>query len=84
MPKLSKKRSKGQIAVTRRWSSVQVSSSSKSSNEEYAMDVDDKELSFNDKIFLTDIGDLAEMCKLKGDSKIPQHSHLYVVTFFQY
>lgn len=69
MPKLSKRRSKGQNAVGRRWASVQVSSSSESSNKEYSMDIDDKELPFNEKLFLTDIGDLAEMCKSKCDKK---------------
>ncbi|CAF4803699.1 unnamed protein product [Rotaria sp. Silwood2] len=33
------------------------------------MDIDDKELSFNEKFFLTDIGDLAEMCKSKCNTK---------------
>ncbi|CAF3154222.1 unnamed protein product [Rotaria sp. Silwood2] len=69
MPKPNKRRSKGQNAVGRRWSSVQVSSSNESSNEEYSMDIDDKELPFNEKLFLIDIGDLAEMCKSKCDTK---------------
>ncbi|CAF1628913.1 unnamed protein product, partial [Didymodactylos carnosus] len=33
-----------------------------SSGDEYAMDIDAEELNFNEKISLTDIGDLAEMC----------------------
>jgi len=33
------------------------------------MDTDDQELTFNEKLLLTDIGDLAEMCKLKCGTK---------------
>ncbi|CAF5015547.1 unnamed protein product, partial [Rotaria sp. Silwood1] len=33
------------------------------------MDVDDKELNFGEKLLLTDIGDLAEMCKSKCGTK---------------
>ncbi|CAM4826806.1 unnamed protein product, partial [Rotaria magnacalcarata] len=69
MPKLNKRRSKGQHAVTHRWPSVQASSSSESTNEEYKMDIDNKELAFNERIFLTDIDDLAKMWKSKCDTK---------------
>ncbi|CAF4615510.1 unnamed protein product, partial [Didymodactylos carnosus] len=42
---------------------------SDSSGDEYVMDIDAEELNFNDKILLNDIGDLAEMCKLKCETK---------------
>ncbi|CAF1106297.1 unnamed protein product, partial [Didymodactylos carnosus] len=48
--------------LTRRWPNVKISDSSDSSDNEYRMDIDDEELNFNDKLLLTDIGDLAEMC----------------------
>ncbi|CAF4056071.1 unnamed protein product, partial [Rotaria sp. Silwood1] len=82
MPKLNKRQSKGQNAVTNRWSSVQVSSSSESSNEECSMNIDDKELPFNEKCFLTDIGDLAEMCKSKCDTKYPSTLLYMSLRFF--
>ncbi|CAF1291834.1 unnamed protein product, partial [Didymodactylos carnosus] len=40
-----------------------------SSDDEYRMDIDDEELNFKDKLLLTDISDLAEMCKSKCDIK---------------
>ena len=58
-----------QGASAHRWLSVEVLSSSEASNEEYSMDIDDKELCFNEKLFLIDIGDLAKMCKSKCDTK---------------
>jgi hypothetical protein len=33
------------------------------------MDIDDNELNFKEILFLTDIGDLAEMCKSKCETK---------------
>ncbi len=33
------------------------------------MDIDDQELSFSEKLLLTDIGDLGEMCKSKCATK---------------
>ena len=58
-----------QSALAKRWSSAESSSSSESSNEEYKMDTDDQEVAFSEKIFLSDIGDLAEICKSKCDTK---------------
>jgi hypothetical protein len=69
MPRANKSKSKVQSASAHRWTNANVSSSSDSSNEEYSMDIDDQELSFNEKLFLTDIGDIAEMCKSKCDMK---------------
>ncbi|CAF4738735.1 unnamed protein product [Rotaria sp. Silwood1] len=69
MPRGSKRRNQAQSALSHRWSSGKVSSSSESSNEEYSMDIDDKELPFNEKLLLTDISDVAEMCKSKCDTK---------------
>jgi len=69
MPRGSKRRNQAQSASGRRWSSVKVSSSSESSGEEYRMDVDDKESPFDEKLLVTDIGDIAEMCKSKCDTK---------------
>ncbi|CAF1598589.1 unnamed protein product [Didymodactylos carnosus] len=69
MPRPKRSKSKVQSASGQRRASVKVSSSSESSNDEYSMDIDDQELSFNEKIILTDIGDLAEMCKSKCDTK---------------
>jgi hypothetical protein len=51
MPRPRKRKNQAQHAVTHRWSSVKVSSSSESSNEEYSMDVDDKELSLHWDLF---------------------------------
>ncbi|CAF0899532.1 unnamed protein product [Didymodactylos carnosus] len=48
---------------------AQISDPSDSSDDEYQMDIDDEELSFKDKLLVTDIGDLAEMCKSKCDTK---------------
>lgn len=69
MPKPKRSQSKVRSASAHRWASVNVPSSSESSNDEYSMDVDDPELSFNEKLLTTDIGDLAEMCKSKCDIK---------------
>lgn len=69
MPKLSKKRSKVRIALARRWSSVASSASSGSGNEAYRMDIDDNKVPFHEKLLLSDIGDLAEICKSKCDVK---------------
>ena len=70
MPKPSKRSSHSQIAIARRWSITRVSDASDSSGDEYHMDIGDHpELSFNEKILLTDIGDLAEMCKSKCGTK---------------
>ena len=69
MFKPKKSNRKVQSALAHRWPSVEASSSSESSNEGYSMDIDDKELHFNEKIFLIDISDLAEMCKSKCDTK---------------
>ena len=46
MPKPSKRRSKVQNALAKRWSSTESSSSSASSNEEYKMDTEDLEVAF--------------------------------------
>ena len=64
-------RRKGQLHGARacRRSSMQTSDSSCTSNDEYRMDVDDEESNFKEKLLLTDIGDLAEMCKTKCDTK---------------
>ncbi|CAF1152685.1 unnamed protein product, partial [Didymodactylos carnosus] len=55
--------------LTRRWSNVKISNTSDSSDYEYRMDIDDEELNFKDRLLLTDIGDFAEMCKSKCDTK---------------
>ena len=44
------KRNKLQSALTHRQSSVEISSSNKSSNEEYNIDIDNQEISFNKKL----------------------------------
>jgi hypothetical protein len=69
MPKSSKSKSKVQKASAQRWSKEKTLSSSNSSDEDYSMDVDEPELTFSEKLCLNDIGDLAEMCKSKCDSK---------------
>ncbi|CAF1065432.1 unnamed protein product [Didymodactylos carnosus] len=68
MPRGSKRRNQAQSALSHRWSSAKVSSSSESFSEEYSMDTDDEELPFNEKLCLTD-SDVAEMCKSKCDMK---------------
>ena len=69
MPKPNKRRNKAQNALSKRWSSVEFSSSSESSNEEYKMDIDDEAVAFTEKVLLNDIGDLSEICKSKCDMK---------------
>jgi len=69
MPKLSKRRSQSKTAKVGRRQNTKISDSSDSSSDEYSMDIDDQELSFNEKLLLNDIGDLAEMCKSKCDTK---------------
>ena len=44
---------------------AKISDFSDSSEDEYAMNINERELSFCDKLLLTDISDLAEMCKWK-------------------
>ncbi|CAF1651446.1 unnamed protein product, partial [Didymodactylos carnosus] len=48
---------------------TKISDPSDSPGDEYVMDIDAEELNFDEKILLTDIGDLAEMCKLKCGTK---------------
>src|SRR4051794_22611505 len=69
MPTVSKRRSQRQNASSRRWSNTKNSDPNDSSGDEYVMDIDGKELNFNEKLLLTDIGDLAEMCKSKCETK---------------
>jgi len=69
MPKRSKRRSHSQIAIARRWSNTNILDPIDSSSDEYSMDIDDQEITFNEKLLLTDIGDLAEMCQSKYDTK---------------
>ena len=69
MPRGNKRKSQSHVASARRWSNVEISDSSDSSADEYQMDTDDDESNFKDKLLLTDIGDLAEMCRLKSGTK---------------
>jgi hypothetical protein len=69
MPKLNKRRSQSKNVKSDRRQNSKVSDTSDSSSDEYRMDIDDKELTFNEKLLLTDIGDLAEMCRLKCGTK---------------
>ena len=69
MPRTSRRKSQLHGARACRRSSVQFSDSSCSSGDECRMDVDDEESSFKEKLLPTDIGDLAEICKSKCDSK---------------
>jgi hypothetical protein len=69
MPKLNKRRSQSKNAKSGRVSNTKISDSSDSSSDEYRMDVDDEELTFDEKLLLTDIGDLAEMCKSQCGTK---------------
>ncbi|CAF4774426.1 unnamed protein product, partial [Rotaria sp. Silwood2] len=50
-------------------SNTKISDPDDSSGDEYSMEIDDQELTFNEKLSLTNIGDLAEMCKSKCDIK---------------
>lgn len=66
MPKLSKRRSQSRIARSDQPSKRKISNASDSPNDEYRMDIDDdEELRFSEKVSLSDVGDLAEMCKSK-------------------
>ena len=56
-------------ALARRWFSVEVLSSGESTNEEYRMDTNDQEISFNQKFLFMDIGKFTEMCKWKCNPK---------------
>ena len=69
MPGTSKRKSQLYVAKASRETNVQISDSRNSSGDEYRMSVDDEELNFKDKLLLTDIGDLAEMCPTKSDIK---------------
>ena len=51
MSKPKKNSRKVESALAHRWPSVEASSSSESSNEGYSMDIDDKKLRFNEKLF---------------------------------
>ena len=62
MPKPNRRKSRLQSLLTRRWSNTR-SETSETSSDEYQMDTDDEESSFNESFSLADIGDLAEMCK---------------------
>ena len=46
-------------ARDRRWSNTKISDASDSPGDQYRMDIDDEELSFSEKLLLTDIGALA-------------------------
>ena len=61
IPKPNRRKSNLQNLMTRRWSNTQ-SETSETSSDEYQMDADDEESSFNEKLSLADIGDLADMC----------------------
>ena len=63
MPKLNKRRSEPRNAKFDQVSNTKISDSSDSSGDEHCMDTDDEHLIFNEKLLLTDIGDLTEMCK---------------------
>ena len=69
MPKLNKRRSQSRSAKSDQRRNTKTWDTSDSSNDEYQMDIDDEELAFSEKILLTDIGDLAEMCKSKCGTK---------------
>ena len=69
MPRTSRRKSQLHGARACRRSSMQTSDSSCTSDDEYRMVVDDEESNFKEKLLLTDIGDLAEMCKTKCDTK---------------
>ena len=70
MPRRTKRKGQLQAARACRDTNVKVSDGSESSDDEYAMDIDDdEELIFKQKLFPTDIGDLAEICKSKCDVK---------------
>ncbi len=83
MPTVSKRRSQRQNASSRRWANTTISDSSDSSGDEYVMNIDDNELNFNEKLLLTDIGDLAEMCKLKCGTKYLSTLLYISLSFFE-
>jgi len=69
MPRGNKRKTQSRSASAHRWAGEKVSSPSGSSGDDYRMDINDVGVSFKDKFPETDIGDLAEMCKLKCDTK---------------
>lgn len=69
MPKGNKRKSQSYNAANRRWSATKMSVSSSSSDDDYRMELDDKEVNFKDVCSTTEIGDLAEMCKSNCDMK---------------
>ena len=69
MAKRSKQRSHSQTVAARRWSNTNVSDSNDSASDESSADIDDQELTLSEKVSLTDIGDLAEICKSKCGTK---------------
>ena len=59
MPKRSKRRSHSQSAAARQWSNTNISDPNDSSSDEYFVDIDDHESTLGEKIFVTDIEDVA-------------------------
>ena len=62
MPKPNRHKSYLQSLLTRRWSNTRLETT-KTSSDEYQVDTNDDESSFNEKLSLADISDLAEICK---------------------
>lgn len=65
MPERSKRRSHFKSAAARRWSTTIISDFDDSSSDEYSMGIDDEVSTFSESLLITDVGDLAEMCKSK-------------------
>ena len=69
MSKANQRRNQAQSALVRRWSATKISDSSESSDNKYQTDIDDEEISSKIELLLSDIGDLAKMCKSKCNTK---------------
>ena len=69
MPKLNRRKAHSRSASARRWENATIPSPADFSNEEYHVDVDNSELNFMQKLTLSNIEDLAEMCRLKCSTK---------------
>ena len=69
MPRPNRRRTQSRNASARRWKNATIPSPPDIPDEEYHADVENLELSFMQKLTLSNIQDLVEMCRLKWSTK---------------
>jgi hypothetical protein len=69
MPKPNRRTTQSRSASARRWENETIPSPPDFPNDEYHVDVDNLKLNFMEKLTLSNIKDLAEMCRLKCNTK---------------